>query len=226
MRIDWDAYERNQLPPAEMAEVKAALKADPDLRAEYRAFQSFKNDVRASVKTEPVPMERLRYELQTVARPSADPHQIRRWGVVFVAGAALLVAMVARQQFDNDPLRFAKSPEVEQLAPRTEDDAWRWLRKEAGYSDVTPVQFKTPGLKFSLVRKGEDWACMDYILDGDTVRLYMKKDETALRNVAFQSVGNRYLYIGNGIGWRTGGFVFAMQGTSNEKLLNLLRQAS
>lgn len=226
MRIDWDAYERNLLPAAEMAEVMEALKRDADLRAQYHAFQNFKLNVRSSVKSESVPLDQLRQELRVVANQSRIRPAYGRWVTVGVAGSALLVALVARQQFDSDPLRLAKTPEIDQVSPLNESEGWRWIQKEQGYAGVSPIQFKNPNLKFSLVRKGEDWACMDYILDGDPIRLYMKKDESALRNVAFQSVGNRYVFAGNGIGWRSGSFVYSMQGASNEKLLSLVRQAS
>ncbi|MCH7903724.1 MAG: hypothetical protein IH944_04060 [Armatimonadetes bacterium] len=167
MRIDWQMYDDGLLSPEEMKEAESMLKKDDGARRELEGLRSFRRMIRQAGMREPVPFSRLRRILREIVGRSASwsGRQIAVFGSV--AAAVLVLALFAWQ---NGP-----------LGGRSDGDVRRFASVELAVQWATPVSgLDLPTFElgevadFEGVHCGKEWACFDYIVDGETVHVYVR----------------------------------------------------
>ncbi len=221
MRPDWDAYLRNHLPPAEMKEIAEALKRDEALQRDLDGFRRFRDQVRMAVLEEPVPAARLKTALGQVRAAGDAPKQRDRpplrLALLVAAASVVVAALYVRNSFEHDPFNLARSPEVGVFSAKTEAEGLKWIRKDDAYRQLPSFSISGKDVKFSVARMGEDWACMDYILDGETMRVYIAPNPGAKE-------AERHGSGAQGVAWSKNGFSFALKGKLSARLVSISEQ--
>jgi hypothetical protein len=120
-------------------------------------------------------------------------------------------AFFVRNSFEHDPFNIARSPEVAEYSGAREADGLNWIRQEPAYSNLPTLSIANGRLKYKVSRLGEDWACMDYILDGDPVRLYIAPGTKT-------GTGGSRIVSNQGVAWTKNGYSFALKGDAGARL--------
>jgi hypothetical protein len=226
IRIDWDAYDRRHLPESEMREIERLIRTDPAVRAEWRAFREFRDAIREAAKSEPVPIEPLRKRLHGIANaePHAAPPLWSGFRLAAVGFALLAVWMIVwwTAPMRQDPLQVAVGPEIDANAARDEAAGARWIQDELGFHDMPTVQIEDRNTRFVIARRGQDWACLDYVRGNQTLRLYIRRDLDALKRARFTNVNGREVAMGSGVGWCCGAYSLVLTGDTNAALMSLV----
>lgn len=221
MRPDWDAYLRNHLPPAEMKEIAEALKRDEALQRDLDGFRRFRDQVRTAVLEEAVPDARLQTTLGKVRAGSAAPkpqgRAVLRLALLAAAASVVVAALFVRNSFEHDPFNLARSPEVAEFSAKNEAEGLKWIRKDDAYRQLPSFSIAGKDVKFSVARMGEDWACMDYILDGEAMQVYIAPNPRAKE-------AERHGSGAQGVAWSKNGFSFALKGKLSARLVSISEQ--
>ena len=167
MRIDWQMYDDGLLSPEEMKEAESMLKKDDGARRELEGLRSFRRMIRQAGMREPVPFGRLQRILREIVGRSASwsGRQLAVFGSV--AAAVLLLALFAWQ---NGPLGGRSDGEVRHFA--SVERAVQWATPVSGLD--LPTFDLGEVAEFDGVHCGKEWACFDYIVDGETVHVYIQ----------------------------------------------------
>lgn len=163
MRIDWQMYEDGLLSPEEMKEAESMLKNDDGARQELEGLRSFRRMIRQAGMREPVPFRRLRHMLRDIVGRSASWSGRRVAVIGSLAAAVLVLAFVAWQ---NGPLAGG----VKRFA--SVERAVQWATPVSGLD--LPTFELGDAAQFEGVHCGKEWACFDYIVNGETVHVYIK----------------------------------------------------
>ena len=201
-----------------MKQIGEALKNDPGLERDLNGYRKFRDQVRAALTEDTVPTARLVTALHkiTAEEPTRKTatHMRISLAAAFVAASLVVGALVARNSFEHDPFNLARTPEVEQYSPKTEVDGVNWIRQNPLYAELPNISISSNKLKFSVARLGEDWACIDYIIDNEPVRLYVAPNHDPSRPVS-RTISSQ------GVAWSTKRYSFALKGNQGVELTKL-----
>ena len=163
MRIDWQKYEDGQLSPEEMKEAESMLKKDVGARQELEGLRSFRRMVRQAGMRESVPHSRLLRILRAIVGRSPSWSGRRAVAIGAVAAAVVVLAFFAWKNgpFASGVKRFASVERAVQYATPIS-------RLDLPTFDLGDVA------DFEGVHCGEEWACFDYVVDGQTVHVYIR----------------------------------------------------
>lgn len=223
-RIDWDAYRRGHLPSPELNEIRERIRHEAALREEFEVFTKFQEALRKAGHSQPVPDDALRAKFfEVVGTRRRTMPRLALAGVASLAIIGMLLAwQFGRPSVSADtPLNFAKTDMVGTRQVKTLDSAMAYIRTHPQFGDAPKVDLKSPAARLTLARQGQDWACIDYILDGESVRLYMRKDDSELVGRPVTQVSGKDYVVADGVAWKSGAYSFALKGLPADRLLSL-----
>ncbi|MBL8048977.1 MAG: hypothetical protein JNJ45_09890 [Chthonomonas sp.] len=222
----WLSYLDGTMPAADRARIDEQLANDPALRDELAGYQQCCQAIGSCCQGDSVPLDRLRAQCQFKNQPMPAR---KRWGLGLVlAGAATCVVagvLIAPSMFGRsdqpgagDPNLFAQGPVVGQLVVSNPNAAADYARQQTNFD----VPVMTVG-QIQKVECGKEWACMDLLVEGEKVRVYMRPgldcDFTAGKSMKLPC--GTVVYCCQGTGWQTKGYSFYAVGGSESTRMEL-----
>jgi len=213
--VNWQAFEDGTLSVQEMDRARELLSQDPAAQEELNGFRAFRESVRRQGLDEDVPRKDLNRLLKEVVRQQMPAARFS-WVRVSIPAAAALFLAITLWWFKHDPMAFATTPVAAELSSTEYVEAKSWIQENTGFH--VPDLRLPPEATLVMARYGEqkEWACVDFMHDGNLYFLYMKPDGSALGSHPSRVFDGRGFYEGQGVGWKTPGMSYYLKGGTRE----------
>jgi hypothetical protein len=215
LNVNWQAYEDGSLTAEERAHAEKLLQTDASAMEELNGFRAFWEETRRQGLNESIPAKDLNRLLKEVARAERTPQKLS-WARLSYATAFLILIAGGLLWWKHDPMEFATTATVATLESTEPKEAESWIRSKTGYS-VPDFRFP-PEATVVMARQGanNEWACLDFMQDGQIYFLYMKKNGNSLGNTPSQVFNGNAFYEGQGVGWKTPALSYYLKGGTRE----------
>ncbi len=220
--IDWQSYEDQTMDKATREDVDSLLRKDQALREELAGFRAFREALQTSALGQEVPIDRLNQSLRNVVQSANVRPQRVRYIVAFAAAAVALFAVF--RIVNHDPLALATTPEITRIEANDTLVAANWI------NNTTPFHISPPSAPAGAVvvsaRRGSNWACIDFEMQGATYHLYIAKDVGKFENAQSTARAGKEFFVGKGVGWTSDGHAFYVRGGNEVGRWRLAIEAS
>jgi hypothetical protein len=202
-RIDWQAYLDGSMFDQDRQDADRLLAESERARSELNGLMALRDTVRDAALSAPVPEDQLAAMLtKAVAKPRFS---IRR--VIYAVAPVAAAAAIAWYLLIFDPMRLDRSPTRQIYEPNNPRDAAAWVRQRRPFK--VPVIDLGRDVELMVTRVGDNWACYDFLVDGQVYYLYMSPDPSPLRKAQRTAVvDGTTFYYGRGVGWEKNGLGF------------------
>jgi hypothetical protein len=209
--VNWQAYADGSLSAEDRSFADQLLASDPSAVEERNGFLAFFEETRKRGLEEPVPRKDLDRMLRDVVK-AERPKPVFSWARVSIPATALILIAVGILWWKHDPMEFAVTPIAAVLESTEMPEAEAWLERNTGY-DVPKLDLPREAT-LVMARYGErkDWACIDFMHDGQLYLLYMKRDGSSLGRSPTRIFDGQGFFEGQGVGWKTAGLSYYLKG--------------
>ncbi len=239
-KTDWQAYLDGSLEGDQLAHAEQNLNDDPNARAELDGLKSFIGQLKNQGLSEPVPLDRLKANLNQTVRANRTPWHARP--VFWVPAMAAALGILALTF--NNPIRSINSyqplpvaaQEVElrlsefQAATTIHDPqaAARWANEKTKKPAPVVTFASLPGTTFDGAECGFCWIAYKISYKGDQYTVYGRQERDRYTDELPSSScdGGTLFHFKGGVGWRgKGNMSYAVKGGTSEGRLAIAESA-
>lgn len=196
------------------------LRGSQQAQRELAGLKTFRRAVRQAALQEPVPQAQLVRNLATITGPVRKPARWH-WAIAPLAGAVMAFAWFG---LTHDPYRLDSGPTNKTYATSDAAAAHDWLAQNTKL-EVPPVSLAGLG-SMKQASHGPDWACYDFMVEGEVYQVYVKPCTTAFAGAKVVHRDGMPFFDCKGVGFRYRNLAFYVKGGKESMRWKIAEQAA